>query len=306
MDVSEQGSGTTRMPLWQRLLELQVLAGSRGGRDDGGAGSSLAGHGRHPWQRLPAPLERRLVLAAAGGDALAREELVEQFLPLIGSVARRYRSSVGVERAELMQEGVVGLLRALERFEPAMGTPFWAYASWWVRQAMQQLVAEVRRPVVLSDRALRQLARVKDARRVHVQSEGMEPSNVQLAERTGLAVDQVQRLLAIDRSPRGVEETLGNGSDDRGRTIGDTFADPAGEDEYERVISRVASDQVSELPESLSAREREILGARYGIGCDTQTLREIADGLALSAERVRQIEERALAKLRDAAAFPST
>jgi RNA polymerase sigma factor (sigma-70 family) len=287
------------------MLELQLLAGSRGGRNSGGAGSSFAGRERHPWQRLPALLERRLVLAAAGGDALAREELVEQFLPLIGSVARSYRSTAGVERSELMQEGVVGLLRALERFDPAMGTPFWAYASWWVRQAMQQLVAEVRRPVVLSDRALRQLARVKEARRVHVQSEGMEPSNEQLAERTGLAVAQVQRLIAIDRTPRGLDEPLGSGSDDRAGTIGDTVADPTGEDEYERVISRVASDQVSGLPDSLSAREREILCARYGIGCDAKTLREIADGFALSAERVRQIEERALAKLRTAAAFPA-
>jgi RNA polymerase sigma factor (sigma-70 family) len=291
--------------LWQRLLELQVLAGSRGGGHNGVAASSLARHERHPWQRLPTRLERRLVLAAAGGDALAREQLVEQFLPLIGSVARGYRGTVGVERSELMQEGVVGLLRALERFDPVMGTPFWAYASWWVRQAMQQLVAEVRRPVVLSDRALRQLARVKEARRVYVQSEGMEPSNEQLSERTGLALDQVQRLIAIDRTPRGLEEPLGTGSDDRAGTIGDTVADPAGEDDYERVISKVASDQVSGLPDSLSEREREILCARYGIGCDAKTLREIADGLALSAERVRQIEEGALAKLRTAAAFPS-
>jgi RNA polymerase primary sigma factor len=281
------------------MLELQLLSGSRGG----GAGSSPAENGRDPWQRLPAQLERRLVFAAAGGDTLAREELVQQFLPLIGSVARSYRSTAGVERTELMQEGVVGLLRALARFDASMGTPFWAYAAWWVRQAMQQLVAEVRRPVVLSDRALRQLARVKDARREHVQTEGAEPSNDQLAEHTGLAVDQVQRLIAIDRTPRGLEEPLG--ADDGAGTIGDTVADPTGEDDYERVVGRISSEQVRDLPDPLSGRERAILCARYGIGCDAKTLREIADGIGLSAERVRQIEERALAKLRKAAAFPS-
>jgi RNA polymerase sigma factor (sigma-70 family) len=254
---------------------------------------------------LPTRLERRLVLAAAAGDTLAREQLVEQFLPLIGSVARGYRSTAGVDRTELMQEGVVGLLRALSRFDPSMGTPFWAYASWWVRQAMQQLVAEVRRPVVLSDRALRQLARVKDARREHVQREGREPSNEELAEHTGLAVAQVQRLFAIDRMPRGLDEPLGNGAEDSGGTIGDTVADPTGEDDYDRVVGRIASEQVSSLPDSLSEREQAILCARYGIGCETKTLREIADGLGLSAERVRQIEERALTKLRTAAAFPS-
>jgi DNA-directed RNA polymerase sigma subunit (sigma70/sigma32) len=170
---------------------------------------------------------------------------------------------------------------------------------------MQQLVAEVRRPVVLSDRALRQLARVKDARRVHMQSEGKEPSNQELADRTGLAIEQVQRLIAIDRTPRGLEEPLGNGADDSAGSLGDMVADPTAEDGYERVIGRVASEQVSDLPDSLSDRERTILCSRYGIGCDAETLREIADSLGLSAERVRQIEERALGKLRAAAAFPT-
>ena len=302
MGTSREG---TRTPLWQRMLELQLLAGSHGAKQNGSAGSPHAEYARHPGRRLPAELERRLVLAAAGGDTLAREQLVQQFLPLIGSVARTYRSTAGVDRAELMQEGVVGLLRALRRFDPAMGTPFRAYAAWWVRQAMQQLVAEVRRPAVLSDRALRQLARVKDARREHVQSQGAEPSNVQLAEQTGLAVEQVQRLIAIDRTPRALEESLGSTTDDGAGTIGDTVADPTSEDDYERVIGRLSSDQVKSLPDSLSERERAIVCARYGIGCDAKTLREIADGIGLSAERVRQIEERALAKLRTAAAFPS-
>jgi RNA polymerase primary sigma factor len=301
---SREETGSTRTPSWQRMLEIQRFAGSRGGAHVE-AGTSFARHDGHPWQRLPTRLERRLVLAAAAGDTLAREQLVEQFLPLIGSVARGYRSTAGVDRTELMQEGVVGLLRALSRFDPSMGTPFWAYASWWVRQAMQQLVAEVRRPVVLSDRALRQLARVKDARREHVQREGREPSNEELAEHTGLAVAQVQRLFAIDRMPRGLDEPLGNGAEDSGGTIGDTVADPTGEDDYDRVVGRIASEQVSSLPDSLSEREQAILCARYGIGCETKTLREIADGLGLSAERVRQIEERALTKLRTAAAFPS-
>ena len=301
----EGGGGHTQTPRWQRMLELQLLSDSRGGRSNGGSGLAPGEHSRHPWQRLPADLERRLVFAAAGGDTLAREQLVQQFLPLIGSVARSYRSTAGVDRTELMQEGVVGLLRALRRFDTSMGTPFWAYAAWWVRQAMQQLVAEVRRPVVLSDRALRQLARVKDARREHVQSESTEPTNDELAERTGLAVEQVQRLIAIDRTPRGLEEPLGAAGDDGAGTIGDTVADPTAEDPYERVIGKLSSEQVKSLPESLSERERAIICARYGIGCDAKTLREIADGVGLSAERVRQIEERALAKLRKAAAFPS-
>ena len=104
---------------------------------------------------------------------------------MIASVARRYRGCPAVDHAELMQEGMVGVLRALERFDPALRTPFWAYASWWVRQAMQRLVAELGQPVVLSDRALRQLAQVKEARRDLNQSDGSEPSTDRLATTTG-------------------------------------------------------------------------------------------------------------------------
>ena len=106
-----------------------------------------------------------LVVPAQRNEAGAREELVKAYMPLVGAVARDFRHARAVDRAELMQQGVVGLLRGLERYDASLGTPFWAYASWWVRQAMQRQVAERRGPVVLSDRALRQLARVRDARR---------------------------------------------------------------------------------------------------------------------------------------------
>ena len=105
--------------------------------------------GRRP--SPPAALERKLVAEAKAGDRRARAQLVEAFLPAIAAVARVYRGRGQIERAELMQEGVVGLLRALERYDPDRGVPFWGYAAWWVRQAMQQLVAELARPVVLSD-----------------------------------------------------------------------------------------------------------------------------------------------------------
>ena len=149
-------------------------------------------------QRLPQSLERSLVLAAQQGDKVARARLVEAFAPSIASVARIYRSSRAVDRLELMQDGVVGLLRALKNYDASRGTPFWAYASWWVRQAMQQLIAELTRPVVLSDRALRQLARVKDARRTYLQDHGREPSTTNLATTTGLTREQVENLVAVN------------------------------------------------------------------------------------------------------------
>ena len=249
--------------------------------------------------RLPQAVERRLLRDAITGDHLARAELVEAFLPLIGSVARNYRSSSRITRTELMQEGVVGLLRALERYDPALGVPFWAYASWWVRQAMQQLVAELTRPVVMSDRALRQLSEIKNA----YASLGDGPTTAQLSERTGLGPAQIANLLAADRPPKALEEPI---EGERGEVgmFGELLADPLAEDEYERVVTSVAAAELRDLLSSLSAREREILNARYGLDRDVESRRGIAGRLGLSSERVRQLENRALGKLRAAATEP--
>jgi RNA polymerase sigma factor (sigma-70 family) len=229
---------------------------------------------------------------------VAREQLVLAFLPWISGMARTYRNSPSVHRTELMQEGVVGLLRAVGRFDPELGTPFWAYASWWVRQAMQQLVSEMTRPVVLSDRALRQLARVRDARRKQMQTERREPSTGELAAATGFSRERVDRLTAAERAPRSLDEPLA--TDDEGSaTVGELLSDPVAEDGYERVDGALEIETLRTLAEGLDERERVVLHAHYGVGRPAQTLREIAEGLQLSAERVRQIEERALTKLRE-------
>src|SRR4051812_46157354 len=121
---------------------------------DADGGSPTTEHDRGP-PGLPPRRERRLVASAEAGDVAARAEIVDAFMPAIGGIARRYRRPGQIEHVELMQEGVVGLLRAVDRYDPRYETPFWAYASWWVRQAMQQLVSEMTRPAVLSDRAQR-------------------------------------------------------------------------------------------------------------------------------------------------------
>jgi RNA polymerase primary sigma factor len=240
--------------------------------------------------------EHDLVVAAGRRDPRAREQLVEAFLPLIGSVARIYHASPGVDRAELMQEGVVGMLRALERYDPTLGTPFWAYASWWVRQAMQQLVAELSRPVVLSDRALRQLAHVREARREHAQANGREPSVRELASALDLRVEQIQSLLVAERAPRGLDEPVGDGAT---MTFGDLVRDPQAEEVFDDVGIRITGADLPRLLACLDERERMVLRDHYGLGGKARTLRELASVLGVSAERVRQIEQCALERLRD-------
>jgi RNA polymerase primary sigma factor len=248
---------------------------------------------------MPPREERRVVEAAAGGDSTARDRLVEAFMPTIGGMAGMYARSTAVERSELIQEGVVGLLRALARFDPDVGAPFWAYASWWVRQAMQQLVSEMTRPFVLSDRALRKLARVKDARAHHLQAEGRDPTIADLVRATDFSREQVVRLLAVERAPRGLDEHVGGESDSMA-TLGDAVADPVSEDDYVRVVETIESHEVGKLSARLPKRERHIVRAHYGFGCPARTLRQIALEMELSVERVRQLEERALGRLRAA------
>jgi len=246
--------------------------------------------------------DRFALVVAAQVDPGRREELIEEFRPLIATVARPYCRHGSIERDELMQQGVVGLLEALKRFDPALGTPFWAYASWWVRQAMQQVTSELDGPIVLSDRARRSLSRLAAARRAHLQEQRREPTRTELAAAAELDVSHVESLLAARGPARALEERIGDGDD--GLCLGDLLADPRAEDEFELVARRAAAKRVPALLTLLSDRERLVVSRRFGLDGAACTLRDIAGDLDLSAERVRQIEEGALERLRTA--WPAT
>lgn len=242
--------------------------------------------------------ERALVLAAQGGETGAREELVDVFMPLIGSVARLYRGVTAVHRSELMQAGVAGLLTALERFDSTRCTPFWTYASWWVRQAMQQVVAELARPVVLSDRGLRELARMRDARREFVRLDGAGPNSARLAAATGMTRERIETLLAVEQAPDALESEPAWSDDGLPHRNGHALEDPGAEEAFDQVLDRVECDRLAQLIEGLHERERVILRARFGLDGQERTLREIGRMIGLSAERVRQLEREALDELR--------
>ena len=250
-------------------------------------------------QRLTAQQERELAIAAESGDPNACRKLVDAFLPAIAALARTYQAGVGVERQELVQEGVAGLLFAAQRFDPRLRTPFWAYAVFWVRKAMQELVAELGRPVALSDRAVRGLAQIRAARREHLQAHGVELTSAELSHATGFTLGQVESLLATERTPRGMEEPLASDGE-AGATVADTIADPGAEEAYEQVLDEIEVRVVRDLADRLDERERAVIRAHYGLGEPAQTLSQIGATIGLTAERARQIEEAALLRLREA------
>jgi RNA polymerase sigma factor (sigma-70 family) len=240
-----------------------------------------------------------LARRAQVGDDAAREELIRRLLPLVHSTARRYQTE-GLEQADLLQEGIVGLLRALQRFEPGRGVPFAAFATWWIRQSLQEARSDFMRPMRLPPKALRQLSQLKSEHQRIYQGERRSAKIGELADRTNIELEQAEALLTADARPRSLDETIENTEGELG-TMGDLLEDPLSAAAYEDVVDAVAGEQLRALLSRLTEREREVVQARFGFEVPGEKLTEVGERLGVSAERVRQIEERALAKLRSAA-----
>jgi RNA polymerase primary sigma factor len=239
----------------------------------------------------PRNLEELASLALAGSHE-ARAQLVSESLPLLRRLARRY-AGAGVEPADLEQDAVVGLLRALARFDPERGTPFWAYARWWVRQALQQAVAESSRAARLPTHVLWDMHELKEARERLTRERGAEPRLVEVADALGWNAGRVDAALRAEHPTRSLDEPLAG----RGESTADLLEDPLAADAYERVLVDMTAAQLRPLLLQLSERERE-LPARHASG---ESLRQIGRSLGVSGQRVQAIEGRALAKIRTAA-----
>ena len=241
---------------------------------------------------VPAAERQRLEEAARQGrDALA--QLVERNLGLVVRMTRRYRWS-GIPVIDLFQEGVLGLLRAAERFDWTRGTPFGAYASWWVRHAMSRAAGEAMPGVRLPGSLRVSLGRLAAERA----ADPAAPWDV-LVERSGVDAGEAESLapllsppLSLDSSPVG----------DSGVSLGDVLADRDAEEAMEHVLVGAEVDRLLRIADrELTVRERQVLEARYGLGGnDPRTLREVGEELRLTPQRVAQIERRALDKLRAA------
>jgi RNA polymerase sigma factor (sigma-70 family) len=191
-------------------------------------------------------------------------------------------------------------LRALQRYDPARGVPFAAFATWWIRQSLQEARSDFMRPMRLPPKALRQLSQLKSEHQRIYQGERRSAKISELANRTNIELEQAEALLTADARPRSLDEPIEHTEGELG-TMGDLLEDPLSAAAYEDVVDAVAGEQLRTLLSRLTEREREVVQARFGFDARAEKLTEVGERLGVSAERVRQIEERALAKLRSAA-----
>lgn len=228
----------------------------------------------------------------------ATERFVQSNLRLVVVIARHYRSDTLV-LLDLVQEGNVGLIRAVERFDPTRGFRFSTYARYWIHQAVNKAVAEhgraVRVPVQVMDLAW-QVQRAQSALEAR---RGSSPSVADVADEVGLGPQRVAELMEYLRPPRSLSEMVGE--DDR-EELADTFADAGAPTAHDELVARVTPDAVRVLLDCLDDREREIVRMHFGLdGAPGRTLAEIGERFLLTRERIRQIEARALKKLRNPA-----